>query len=74
MEKKEIFKIAIKELRLQKGLTQEKLAEIASINEKYYGKIERGKSHPTLTIIDKICKALEIKISELMIIIENKEK
>ncbi len=61
-----IFGKVITKLRKEKGLTQEKIAELANINEKYYGKIERGESSPTLIYIIKICDALEIKSYDLM--------
>ena len=61
-----VFGKVITKLRKEKGLTQEKFAEIANINEKYYGKLERGESSPTLVYIIKICDALEIKSYDLM--------
>lgn len=71
MNKKKIFTIILKKLRKEKGLTQEKFAEIANINEKYFGKIERGECSPTFDKIIQICDALEIKIYEFMKKIEN---
>lgn len=70
MEKYKLFSGVLKELRLSQGLTQEQLAERASINEKYYSRVERGESFPTLKIIFKLCDALEIKVSQVMVIIE----
>lgn len=71
MDKKKIFTIILKNLRKEKGLTQEKFAEIANINEKYFGRIERGEYSPTFDKIIQICDALEIKIYEFMKKIEN---
>lgn len=58
-------KILLK-LRKEKGLTQENLAEKANMNGKYFGRIERGSSDPTMKKVFKICNALEIKPSEFM--------
>lgn len=58
-----IFKI-LKKMRLEKHLTQFEVAELAEIDEKYYGQIERGINCPTLNIF--IIKALEINPSELL--------
>lgn len=61
----------IKAYRKFKGLTQETVASKAGLNEKYYGRIERGESCPTIDSINKICLALEIDISELLLFEEN---
>ena len=55
----------IRELREARGLTQEKLAEAAGINAKYVGAIERGTVNLTLASISKICKTLDVPVTEL---------
>ena len=54
-------------LRQQKGLSQEKFAEICDMHRTYIGAIERGEKSPTLTTIEKIAIGLDIEISELFI-------
>ena len=49
------------------GYTQEELAAKAAVNEKYYGRIERGESCPTVEKLDKICSALGIKLVEFFL-------
>ena len=66
MKEEILFIQVLRNLRKEKGLTQEKLAEKADINEKYFGKIERGESSPTFNKIIKICNALEIELYEFM--------
>lgn len=48
-------------------MTQEVLASKAGINEKYYGRIERGESCPTINSVVKLCDAMEIDIVELLL-------
>lgn len=55
----------IKELRAEKNLTQDKLAELAGIHPKFTGKIERAEKKPSLDTIIKISKALNIEVKEL---------
>jgi transcriptional regulator with XRE-family HTH domain len=57
----------IKEIRLQKGYTQQQLAELAKIDYKYLQKIE-GKNPPALKIdtIERIAMALKVKPAELL--------
>jgi transcriptional regulator with XRE-family HTH domain len=56
----------VREKRIQKGLSQEKLAEKASLHRTYIGMIERAEKNITLLNIEKIARALEITISELV--------
>lgn len=63
----------VKSYRKYLGLTQEMLAEKAGINEKYYGRIERGESCPTVDYVVKICDAMEIDIIELFLCEEEKD-
>lgn len=57
----------IKELRSRKKITQEKLADSASIDYKYLQTIE-GKTPPNVKIetLEKIAKALDVKLSSLL--------
>ncbi len=57
----------LKNIRLRKGMTQEQVSEIAGINPKYYGEIERCEKNPTLFFAHKIAKALDIKICEMLL-------
>lgn len=55
----------IQELRNQKGLSQEDLAELVDIDRSYIGFIERGERNITLDKIIKLAKALNIKPKDL---------
>jgi len=57
----------IKEIRLARLITQEKLAELSKTSYKYIQRIE-GKTPPDirLTTIEKIASALKIPISKLL--------
>ena len=50
----------IKRLRINSGLTQEKLAERAGISLDYMGKIEVSINRPGLKTILKLAKALSV--------------
>lgn len=55
----------IREERLKRDISQEKLAEMAGVHRTYIGMIERGEKNITLINIEKIAKALGIKINNL---------
>ena len=55
----------VREERLRRNLSQEELAEKAGVHRTYIGMIERAEKNITLENIDKIAKALDMKISDL---------
>ncbi len=55
----------IRNYRTQKGLSQEKLAELASCHPTYIGQLERGEKNATLESVEKIASAMDISLSEL---------
>lgn len=56
----------IKELRKKKGLSQEELAEAASINLRTIQRIENNESEPRGNTLNQICKVLEINAEEIL--------
>ncbi|MDU2299875.1 MAG: helix-turn-helix transcriptional regulator [Haemophilus parainfluenzae] len=55
----------VKELRKQKGLSQEALALLCDLDRSYIGGVERGERNISLINIYKIANALNISIKEL---------
>lgn len=56
----------VREVRKSKGISQERLAEIAGIDRSYMGNIERGEKNITLKKAYEICDALDIEIQDLV--------
>ena len=56
----------IRYLRQQKNQSIEDLALDAEINRNYLGDLERGSRNPTLLILNKIAKALEVDLATLL--------
>ena len=55
----------IRYLRKLKGMSQLDLALESNINKNYISDLERGSRNPSLLILERICKALEIDLSTL---------
>ena len=55
----------IRYLRQQKNLSMEDLALEAEINRNYLCDLERGSRNPTVNVLNKIAKALDINLSTL---------
>nr|AGS53528.1 hypothetical protein [uncultured bacterium contig00055] len=62
---KEILAANIKENRRKKGLTQEKLAELADMSLHYLAMLELGNNFPSGEMLEKLAKALDIQAFQL---------
>ncbi len=56
----------IRDLRMSRGLSQEKLAEQTGFHRTYIGMIERGERNLSLTNVGIFAKTFEISITELL--------
>jgi len=56
------FGIKVRDLRKQRNLSQEELADKAGLHRTYIGMIERAEKNITLINIEKIANALEVSI------------
>ena len=56
----------LREARDRKKLTQEQVAKQADITGSYYARIERGEENPSLEVLKKLSKALNVKSSEIL--------
>ncbi|WP_461536016.1 helix-turn-helix domain-containing protein [Spongorhabdus nitratireducens] len=54
----------LREIRQEQCLTQEELAHRAGLNRTYIGDIERGEKNITLASMEKLAKALGIKLRD----------
>jgi transcriptional regulator with XRE-family HTH domain len=52
----------IKEIRKDKGLSQQEVADKLSMNRVQYNRIEMGKSDPTMNILQRIANVLEVDV------------
>ena len=64
--KQDSFPERLKLLRMQKGLSQKKLAEIANINRVQYNRYERGETMPSTETISKIADVLGVSVDYLL--------
>ena len=55
----------LKELRMQKGLTQAEVATQAAINANTYAKIERGEQAATVVMLEKIARVLGVEVRDV---------
>lgn len=55
----------IQKLRKGLGLTQEEFAERLNISRTHIGHIEQGRKSPSIKLMEKIAKALRVKVGDL---------
>ena len=63
--KLELLAKNIKKIRLQKGLSQNQLAEILNISREHLAKIETTKRSMSLKLLFKLSEVLNISLAEL---------
>ncbi len=60
------FGDGLRRMRKARGWSQEVLAERAGLATDYLGFVERGENVPTLTVILKLARALDVDAAELL--------
>ncbi|MDQ0659481.1 helix-turn-helix domain-containing protein [Paenibacillus sp. W2I17] len=66
-ELRQLIGTRIRAMRNAKGLTQQKLADIAGLDYRYIGALERGERNFSIDTLEKVLLALNVEISELML-------
>jgi len=60
------FAKRVRELRDRKGISQERLGEMAGLHRTYIGMLERAEKNITLVNLEKVAKALGVRPSSLI--------
>jgi len=53
--------------RKKREISQEQLALLSDTDRTYLARIEEGKANPSIKILNKICKILKVRLSELLV-------
>ena len=56
----------LRKIRREKNLTQEKLAELAGVSDRYIRKMEHKQTNPSSGVLSGISSALDTPIEEFM--------
>lgn len=59
-----LFAKRLHQLRVKRGISQEKLAELAGMHRNYVSRLERCEQSPTLDRIFELSRALKVKPAE----------
>ena len=61
------YGLAIRQFRLERGISQERLAHISNLDRTYVSGIERGERNPSLANLLKLGDALGVNVSEIAV-------
>ena len=56
----------IKNLRIEKNISQEKLAELADLDRTYVQSIEKGDRNISVEVLLRLAKGLNVEITEIL--------
>ena len=60
------FGSRVRELRLENGWSQERMAQLCKFDRTYIGRVERGERNIALKNTEKIAKVFKLSLAELM--------
>ena len=69
----ELLGARMKDLRRERGLTLEELAEHSGVSRAMISKVERGEKNPTLVVAAKVAEGLGVTLSEILGVEERRE-
>lgn len=67
MDARAIIGWNLRRLRVERGLSQERLALAAAIDRAYVGRVERGSENVTITTLEAMAAALGVPVATLLI-------
>ena len=71
MDVSKAFGVALRKLRVSRGLTQEQLGFEANLRRTFISSLELGEKQPSLETIHKIAIALDMPLSRLILKVEH---
>jgi transcriptional regulator with XRE-family HTH domain len=70
----EIFGRRLRELRTERDLTQDALAQIVATSKPFISDMERGVKVPSLTMVLRLAKALDCRVCDLVNVFDDLAK
>lgn len=64
---RQIFAENLREERLNRGLSQERLADLSGLHRTYVGSVERGERNISIDNMERLAMALRVNITDLLV-------
>jgi transcriptional regulator with XRE-family HTH domain len=71
MKGRKLVGLNVRRLRVERNMSQERLAYDSSVDRSYLGGMERGESNPTVDVLDRLAETLGVPLAELFAEVEN---
>ena len=65
MRGRELVGLNLRRLRIERDVSQERLAFDSGVDRSYLGGMERGEENPTVDILDRLAATLDVQIGDL---------
>jgi transcriptional regulator with XRE-family HTH domain len=66
MDMRKLVGLNVRRIRLERGITQERLSEISGFTQQYLSGLERGLRNPTVVTLYELAQALGVQPVELI--------
>lgn len=67
MRGRELVGTNLRRLRVERAVSQERLAFDSGVDRSYLGGMERGEENPTVDILDRLAATLAVQVGEFLI-------
>lgn len=57
--------ILVKKIRIEKGYTIDRVAQLAKMSKGHLSRIERGETEPTISTLARLAMALKVDVNDL---------
>lgn len=57
--------ILVKKIRIEKGYTIDRVAQLAKMSKGHLSRIERGETEPTISTLVRLAMALKVDVNDL---------
>ena len=58
----------LRQIRVSRGVSQERLAFDSGVDRSYLGGLERGEENPTVDVLDRLAATLGVGINDLFVV------
>lgn len=67
MDGRTLVGLNIRRLRVERGISQERLAFDSGVDRSYLGGLERGEHNPTVDVLDRLATTLAVPLNALFV-------
>ena len=74
MKARQTLAMNLRRLRVERGMSQERIAADSGVDRAYVGGIERQTENPTIDVLEKLATAMNVDVGELLVSVVGDEQ